>query len=59
MVTIRAKDTGEMIKIPSRRDEGGTIYFACPWCGTEGSELEILGHILEKGHNLDPFPRGY
>ena len=48
-----------MIKIPSRRDEGGTIYFACPWCGTEGSELEILGHILEKGHNLDPFPRGY
>lgn len=57
MATIRARDTGKMIKIPSRRDEKGKIYYACPTCGTEGSEILVIEHMLEKRHDTTPFPQ--
>ena len=59
MATITATDTGRTVRIPARRDETGQILYACPMCGIEGREVDVLRHIEEKGHDTDPFPNGY
>lgn len=55
--TYRATDTGRWVCLPLRRDEGGTIYVACPLCGAEDSDKAwVLHHIETNKHDRDPYP---
>lgn len=53
--TYRARDTGRWVRIPVRRDETGTRYYACHHCGAEDHDKAwVLAHIERRGHDTDP-----
>lgn len=53
--TYRATDTGRWVRVPTRRDERGTIYWSCPVCGAEDHDKAwVLTHISDVGHDTDP-----